>query len=239
MFKNTNEFFEEVAKKELLKIDIENYLMQVTNNYNLDKLNLLIEDLNSFMDSRYSSYLKQFTFDEILEMTEKVKEAGEDPYNYPDFIKDDVKLFNKVKKSPVDSRWFIDPYKVFGFDYEIYMMNISKLKTKIISTRDKQISAETHSIHDHIFANNGFKLFELLLENYIGVIGKGRHMDINYFYRRMRKDKYISVSATEFRNWYNDVYKENYQLKTEIETKTGDNKRFNNYSFASSQFKKK
>ncbi len=54
--------------------------------------------------------------------------------------------------------------------------------------------------YTNIFSNNGFKLFEYLLENSVRK-GTGRKTDIAYFYRRMYDDNYIIARPVPFINW--------------------------------------
>lgn len=91
--------------------------------------------------------------------------------------------------------------------------------------------------HDHIFAKNGFILFEYLLNNDIKKKGvRGHKSDLYYFYRRLFNDKYIHQKPTQFFEWYNVKYNEEIsQFKTLREVKNTD--KFSFYSKALDWFK--
>lgn len=93
-------------------------------------------------------------------------------------------------------------------------------------------------LHNHIFCNNGFELFEYILENHIADIGKrGRYSDIAYYYWKMYEDKYIIQRPQLFINWFLETYQEIItKLKTKIEVENTNRKK--HYTTSLDNFKK-
>ena len=86
--------------------------------------------------------------------------------------------------------------------------------------------------HDHIFANNGFVLFEHILNKYVSD-KTGRQTDIIYYYWRLYNENYIHQRPEKFIFWYENKYNEVLgQWKTIEQVQTQDNKRRNIYSSA-------
>ncbi|MDI5886537.1 hypothetical protein [Flavobacterium yafengii] len=92
--------------------------------------------------------------------------------------------------------------------------------------------------HEHIFSNNGFELFEYILnENFIKQKGKrGRYKQLSYFYWRLFNDKYIHQRSEPFKNWFMKTYDDEFsKINTETDTETPQRKK--DYSFALEWFK--
>ena len=70
----------------------------------------------------------------------------------------------------------------------------------------KKEPLKAEALHQHIFCNNGFELFEYLIPNDTDRNKNGHQRDVIYFYYRMKEDKYISIMITPFLEWYNDEY---------------------------------
>lgn len=90
-----------------------------------------------------------------------------------------------------------------------------------------------------IFANNGFKLFEHILSQYIKPKGKrGRQSDLIFYYWKMydSETQYIHQRPTKFFEWFDKTYSETSgQLKTYSDVKT--DQREKDYSRALDWFK--
>lgn len=102
----------------------------------------------------------------------------------------------------------------------------------------KNIPSEINEKHGHVFCNNGFILFEHLLnENYIRPKGvKGRYADISFFYRKMEADKFINAGDEKFRLWFIEENNEEFS-KIIISNNTTDIVRRDNYIKAIDWFK--
>lgn len=95
----------------------------------------------------------------------------------------------------------------------------------------------TNPKHENIFCNNGFVLFEHILNEYIKPT-KGRQTDLIFYYRKMydNKPQYIHQKPTEFFNWFEREYDEVFgQLKTLSQVETPQ--RNKDYSRALNWFK--
>jgi hypothetical protein len=88
-----------------------------------------------------------------------------------------------------------------------------------------------------MFSNNGFVLFEYILNEYIKPKNiKGRYEDLSYYYRRLFEDKFIHQRPESFRLWFNEKYEEEFtKIKTKPQTTSSQRKK--NYSSALDWFK--
>jgi hypothetical protein len=93
-------------------------------------------------------------------------------------------------------------------------------------------SIPLNNLHSHVFANNGFVLFEHILSKYVSE-GRGRKSDVAYYYWRMFQDdmKYIHRRPEAFKDWFFEQYQEDLgKLKTLAEVR--NRQRDNNYAEA-------
>ena len=72
----------------------------------------------------------------------------------------------------------------------------------------------------NMFSNNGFKLFEYILSEYVKPKNTiGRFEDLSFFYRCMFDDKYIHQRPEPFRDWFIREYKDEFsKIKTKAQT---------------------
>lgn len=95
--------------------------------------------------------------------------------------------------------------------------------------------------HDDVFCNNGFELFEYILENNIQSKGKkGRYADISYFYWRMYNDnpKFVHQRPEVFKSWFCGLFDDSFEkIRTLNEVEDLKGIRNKNYSNALSWFK--
>lgn len=128
-------------------------------------------------------------------------------------------------------------------DYLYFSKELDFLKAKFKElTEPKQATTPpTQSIdtYSEIFSNNGFELFEHILNAYVKPKDKkGRKSDLIYFYWEMynSKTKYIHQRPEAFFNWFDGKYNETSgQLKTYDNVKTDQRKK--DYSNALDWFK--
>ena len=91
MFKNTLEFLNEVANGEVACLDQNNYLSKVTDNFKIDKLELLKADLESYIYVLESKYYSEIPREKILNKV----------YPFRD-LKGDAALLEKMNKQKFD-----------------------------------------------------------------------------------------------------------------------------------------
>jgi hypothetical protein len=90
--------------------------------------------------------------------------------------------------------------------------------------------------HYKIFSENGFTLFEHILDKYVKPKDTtGRYEDLSYHYRRLFKDEFIHQKPEPFRLWFMKEYDEGFsKIKTEGQTKNTQRKK--DYSAAREWF---
>lgn len=98
-----------------------------------------------------------------------------------------------------------------------------KLKVEQTSGAEKE-----EEQHQHIFSNNGFKLFEYILNKCARPKDvRGHQADVIYYYHRLKAENYVHQPISAFLNWYweytnKEVYIQNKTLD-EIKNVTKDN----------------
>ena len=94
-------------------------------------------------------------------------------------------------------------------DTDSYSSEIRYLQTLKENLTEQETISQLTSSHDHIFSNNGFVLFEHLMQKYVKQKW-GRNADLNFFYRKMSENNppYIHQLPTKFFEWYAFQYNE-------------------------------
>lgn len=230
MFKNTNVFFKKVARGEVSQIDINTYIQKVTDNHKLENLKILLNDIEFFIFIYDEDIRAEITTEMI---TKKISEYDAMNKEIPYYTIPELK--SKKTGEIIASSKIIDIEKLF---YPFEMFCIRQLRNYVnhlISSKTKQDNSINK--YEHIFSNNGFELFEYILQNHISK-ETGRYEDLSYYYRRLYTDKYIHQKSTPFKEWFEETYNEYFtKIKTEIATKNPQ--RLNNYSTALEWFKSK
>lgn len=140
------------------------------------------------MEENYRDWLtiKEFKFCYPLEYLEYL-----DTFEYEDTIC--VKLDeNAIKK------------------IDLLIKKDEEIKNKKFNNRIEQNPIPIENLnpkHENIFCNNGFELFEYILNEYIKQ-NRGRQNDLRYYQRKMYNDKYIHQRPTEFFKWFENNYAE-------------------------------
>jgi hypothetical protein len=117
-----------------------------------------------------------------------------------DFIKNEIELTNHY--------YSIWENKTFWDADIIDIFNNSKSK-KISFLNDLLSLKNKSQKHENIFSNNGFILFEHILNEYVKPIGvRGRFTDIAFFYWSMHNNKpqYIHQRSQRFKEWFFENY---------------------------------
>ena len=115
---------------------------------------------------------------------------------------------------------YLHSTNIFTEDIE-YLKNVKNKileKTKTTSEQTNPVKETEQHLsgikHENIFAKNGFKLFEYILNNHVSE-KRGRINDISFYYRKMFDDKYIIQKIVPFLDWYCDLYDvETFKIQT-------------------------
>lgn len=91
--------------------------------------------------------------------------------------------------------------------------------------------------YGEMFTNNGFELFEYILNEYVKPKNTtGRYEDLSYYYRCLFEDKFIHQRPEPFREWFIEKYNEEFtKIKTKPQTTSPQRKK--DYSSALDWFK--
>lgn len=81
--------------------------------------------------------------------------------------------------------------------------------------------------YGEMFANNGFELFEYILDEYIKSKNiTGRYEDLSYYYRCLFEDKFIHQKPEPFRLWFIEKYTDDFsKIKTKTQTTSPQRKK--------------
>lgn len=96
-------------------------------------------------------------------------------------------------------------------DYSIVKRTFKKnIKTMVENDNLQSIKTNQDNStnkHEHIFSNNGFILFEYILNKFVSQ-NRGRKTDIAFYYWSMYNDKrkYIHQRPEQFKKWFFDTY---------------------------------
>ena len=185
----------------------------------------------NFIDSeiRYiKEYIRPITENHITE----VEEIGElDLKKW--MIESDLSSYNKIisfleiKKSELETASNTIFTKI-TLSENLDLSNTSKIENNI--TIINEPSGE-------MFSNNGFKLFEHILNEYVKPKNtQGRYEDLSYYYRCLFEDKFIHQKPETFRLWFIKTYDEEFtKIKTKLQATSPQRKK--DYSSALDWFK--
>jgi hypothetical protein len=91
--------------------------------------------------------------------------------------------------------------------------------------------------YGEMFTNNGFELFEYILNEYVKPKNTtGRYEDLSYYYRCLFEDKFIHQRPEPFRIWFIEKYKEEFTKIKTIQQATSPQRK-KDYSSALDWFK--
>lgn len=259
MFKDTLEFFNEVANGEVAFIDIDNYLSRITDNFKINKLELLKADLESYIYVLESKYYSRIPREKVIS---KIYPYNDYPQDDPRVQKMNKKVFDEyIEKNIIvpikmgsnlseeneESRkekcnWYLGNNMavklelLFPFNLEQGFFMLSCLKEDIDRWILEKTDPNPNQKHDHIFANNGFVLFKYIMENYVPFI-RGWQSNLSYYYWRLFEDKFVHQRPERFKDWFvNDYQKDSAQkhfinkIKTKNQVKNPN--RQTNYKLA-------
>lgn len=144
-----------------------------------------------------------------------------------------------IKEQSAEVKKMIQSMEIIDYDnstnyFDEEIKHLESIKNNLTPAFETKSSIK----HEHIFSNNGFELFEYILnENFIKQKGKrGRYKQLSYFYWRLFNDKYIHQKSEPFKNWFMKTYDDEFsKINTETDTETPQRKK--DYSSALEWFK--
>ncbi|MBA0882828.1 hypothetical protein [Flavobacterium undicola] len=108
------------------------------------------------------------------------------------------------------------------------LLDTSTVKKNTIIIKEK---------YGEMFSNNGFDLFEHILNEFVKQKNTtGRYEDLSYYYRCLFEDKFIHQKPAPFRLWFIKEYEEDFS-KIKTKTQTTNSQRKKDYSTALEWFK--
>jgi hypothetical protein len=235
MFRNTNEFFEEVYNGIVNDTDISNFVYIVTDE-DPYRLSLLKKDLMFFIFSKENELNEKVTKKDIENKLLEYEKKGQEP-PIKIWINHIGKKLNERNKNNIfdEEDRGLDFEKMF-FPHDLFC--IRKLDNYIDSLINKKENQTiTKNKHENIFSNNGFVLFEYILKEYVKT-KRGRLSDIHFFYWSMynNKPQFIHQRPERFREWFFENYNEDLgQIKQPYQIENPD--RLKHYSNALDWFK--
>ncbi|MFA9188604.1 hypothetical protein [Flavobacterium magnesitis] len=240
MFKNTNKFFKKVATGNVSHIDIKTYIKQLTENHKIELLKTLQYDW-SFFKYLFIENIESKITDEVWnEKFTCYKETGVEMPKIK--IENVMRKLKKLKGLPYEDEpefnEYFDKEKIF-YPYELFSINqVEKYIDKLI-IENENIENSTPK-HENIFSNNGFKLFEHILNEYVKPKGtKGRLSDIHFFYWSMfnHEPQLIHQRPEPFKSWFFKHYQNEDLGKIKTYLQVEDPNRKKHFSNALDWFK--
>lgn len=132
MYKNTNEFFKEVAENKVTEIDTDNYIKYITKNYKYDWLLTFSKDIDDFINKYRYDLNKNLKATELYDYIQKLR--------YDEQTSD---LYFKYEKSIYRYVRFEKRYKYIKF----YRMYIDPIRHEFISPLIKRFSRSKDKKH--------------------------------------------------------------------------------------------
>lgn len=235
MYKTTNDFFDLVRTGNVSEIDIQEFVYKKTKKHNIEKLKTLLKDIEFYLFVEKEFLISEITPEMWTEKHNYYKEKGKE-MPFEEFENIMIKL--KAKKGidtsnePKYYRYY-NHEKIF-FPYEFFCIyQLGNYIGKLIDNDN-----ESNFKHEHIFSNNGFILFEHILNNYVKS-GRGRKSDIAFFYWKMFNDKnhFIHQRPESFKNWFFSTYNNEDLGKLKTYDMVKNPNRIKDYSTAIEWFK--
>lgn len=239
-----NDLQAELFKHELLRK--QKYIEQKTNITKeefLLKCELAADELYEYGYMQYSIAVNSLNYEELIPDQSESEE-------------DQLKFIDKQIKFYLVDLSGIDP----SIKYALYNLEIEFIKgifeninqnsyesqqiepITLTSNLTNESTAPIPELFGEVFCNNGFELFEHILNKYVSPLNKrGRKSDLIFYYWALyySKPQYIHQRPTQFFIWFEEKYDETPgQLKTYEELKKKDS-RVRDFSLALEWFKSK
>jgi hypothetical protein len=245
MFKSSKEYFEEINNKNRSDVRDDYFTF---NEYERSFYFRLIGHLDYYVDSNHIDFIDEELY--MMEMAyKKIKQIeGFLPIDKNNLALQDMddKLFLKywisnLKKPSAKKRKVSEARSSIG--KMILFLNLKKInqfdKDEILTQLKEQnkpvLDTNLTQKHDAIFCNNGFLLFDHILNEYVKT-KRGRLSDIHFFYWSMFEDKFIHQRPERFKEWFLKNHEEDLgKIKTYNEVENPDRQK--HYSNALDWFK--
>lgn len=227
--------FEIQLANALLKLISNEYKFSTPNEVRNQSINLL--KLHETESERCLRYM----FDE-LQTIDNAIECIEDFVFYLDDLDDideKIEVVLKLKYKFLQSPYFIKKYdrKKFIVFCDLELEKLQELR-KLYRTETNNKLTITEK-YNYIFSNNGYTLWNHILEDYVKPKGKkGRYSDIAFFYWALYNNEkhFIHQRPERFKQWFYETYEEDIgKIKTFDIIKNAD--RIKHYSNALEWFK--
>ena len=197
-----NDFLDNVRTGNVSDIERENYIYKISKKHQPDKLETILKDIEFYLFVERSEIESEITQKDWDNLFSRYQKKGE-TVPLKRVINPLKNIINKKNNLSTEPE-FLEYYDLEKLFYPHEFFCIYQLKNYIkslISPKQKQTK------HENIFSNNGFILFEHILNNYVKS-GRGRKSDIAFFYWEMFNDKnhFIHQRPETFKNWFFSTY---------------------------------
>lgn len=206
-------------KKEFINISINAFLYEEKEllNNNLEYITDFLNELKSPMSLESVYQVLEFLMGRL-----SVDEREEDVIYINERIEldfEDSKLIESNNDNTIIRNEFREK-SILNLQ-EPYIKKLTEMKYKVIDLLNylenidvDKFNGNNYSVtesHQHIFCNNGFALFEYILNNHISE-NRGRCNDVSFFYWKMylNKPQYIHQKPEVFNNWFTEKYNGNF-----------------------------
>ena len=159
------------------------------------------------------------------------------------FVKEKNQILNLQTKSAQENeiKKLILSISTIDFDNNTNTFEDEIKHFQLLLNNLPEPTAEPQPIHDEVFCNNGFELFDYLLNNVVRAKGeRGRQRDIAHYYWKMlnNKPKYIHSRPEAFKMWFFKLYDKEDIGKIHTAIILTNKHRDNHYSNALDWFKR-
>jgi len=131
------------------------------------------------------------------------------------------------------------PSNYVDFQLDFYKNKVNSLP-KIEDVSNKTLATNANQ-YSEIFSNNGFELFNYILEKQIKQKGKrGRYADLSFYYWSLfnSEEKYIHQRPEVFKNWFCEKHTDSFEkIKTFNEVNDSNSNRKKHYQTSLDWFK--
>lgn len=245
-FQETETPLDKIRNNNYSNLELITILKRLSNNYESELLRALLKDIDFYlfvekeeMECEFSSLEIENAIQKLIENNIEIPYIKRTPFEK---LTDKGKKFatrlreNGFTDTPtLNKEQLLFPYEFFEI-YRFKNLINSKLNelTPIEPVPEKKPAAPKND-HPKYFINNGFELFEYILNNHIAE-NRGRINDISFYYWKMFNDEYIIQNPFPFVEWFAELYNvESFQIKT-LKTTTNTN-RLKHYSNSLDWFK--
>lgn len=238
-FKSTNHFLKKVFKCEVTDIDIKNYVYMITLEHDPQHLFTLERDIIQFMCIAEDELFYSITPEDWKKRIEHYESKG---IKIPTKIHRHIineKLNQRNKNKDLTEVYTMYDVEAIHYPYDLFCIRKLRnyVKSLIENIGKKESEEPSDPKHEKIFCNNGFVLFDHILNEYVKT-DRGRLSDIHFFYRSMYENdpQYIHQPPERFKEWFNSEYDEDLgKIKTYNQVNDPDRRK--HYSHALEWFK--